>query len=179
MIDKILNIAIGILSVTAVILGVLIYQEMGGTLSLPTFGSGTAKTVASPTPTKGNGAADEKDPSLTGERGALLVVPGEGADEKAKMEYMSKVNAAAREVNTVTVTNCQTDPVVVKAKKGTKLTYKNMDEKQITVKWPGDKTLAIPAKQSKDIVLDFVAEEGMITYTCGENILAGMLLLVR
>jgi hypothetical protein len=49
----------------------------------------------------------------------------------------------------------------------------------MSTSWPGDKVLVIPAKQSKDITLDFVAEEGLITYTCGNNILAGMLLLAK
>ncbi len=181
LIDTVLNIAIGILTVTALVLGLLIYQEMGGSISLPQISLPTAKTSASPTPTGGAGAetASVNDPSLTGERGSLLVVPGEKADEKTKAEYIAKVNAAAKEVNTVSVTKCQTDPVVVKAKKGSKLTYKNNDAAEITVKWPGEKSLVIPANQSKAITLDFVAEEGLITYTCGDNILAGMLLLSR
>lgn len=177
-VDIVLNVAIGVLTLTAVILGVLIYQEMGGTIPLPKLSSGPRQAASTPAANATKEAGTASGAALTGERAELLVVPAESADEKTKAAYMEKLNQAAREVNAVTLTKCQSDPIVVKTSKGKKLTVKNADAAAVTVKWTNEKSSTIQPNQSQDVVLDFVPEQGIITYSCG-NDLAGMLLLAK
>jgi len=120
--EQFLNITIIVLLAIAVILGYKIYKVKG--FKIPSDQS----FQSSPTPTVN---PEEKE---------VLNFPEPSASNEEKKKHSQLVLKLAKETDTIDITNCQPEPLVVYLDRGDKLTFKNQDEEPHKIKWGGKDT---------------------------------------
>ncbi len=173
MIDTVLNGTIVILTIVAIILGILIVKELG--ITIPGMKASDPANI---------GASDDGDRKTTvglempEDVRELLTIPGDDASDSERFDYFAKVDALAEDTDTITLSDCVSSPVIINVHKGDTLTVKNADTLAATVQFDADHTLTVPGSSESSIALDFIKTDGIQSFYCaGRGTPAGILRL--
>jgi plastocyanin len=166
---------LGFVLILIVILGAvgyMVYQsqlppEQVGIMPRPVPPAPTP-TPQSPTPVpQGTGA----DPyMLTADEQAVLRPLKDGATTEERSRYTSLIQKLAKDTLVIDVGGrCTVRPVVVKAKTGATLTFRNNDNVQHIFGLSEKLSITLQPQTSKSVILDFTKGGGTFGYGCGNS----------
>ena len=112
----------------------------------------------------------------------VLIFPGDDAPQEVKDKHFQLVLEEAVGTDTVTIKNCQGDPVVAWVKNKSVLKIKNDDAQDHTLKVAVSEEYAYQLKSSAnlDLKVEFVNGPGVYRYICDDpNVTAGIFYVVQ
>lgn len=137
--------------------------------STPATGSSQTSLEAADQQDKTNASLNKKNPPLNRSSNANAVLPSPPAATSGAVldKYVQEVQQLAVEDDTLEITNCTGKPVSLRVKQGSKLTFKNNDSKEITVKLNAQDVYTVPAKTSQAFTIQ--AGMALYSYICSQK----------
>lgn len=149
------NILIAILSVTAIVLGVLIIKPSG--LKLPSFENKVSKSELERKAIPADLTEEEKD---------LLTVPSSDASKEEIEAHIALGAKLAKEAEVLEITDCEPKPLVLKVKEKAMFKVFNKDNIDHTLIIDPEHKYALSAQKTTEIKADFGKPPGLYGYVC-------------
>ena len=153
---KSLNVIITILVLVAVGLGIAIVYQKTAFLS----DDGEAGIQSQPTPSELSGEA------LANEEQTVLNFPAETATESDRRQHSEMVRRLAVASDTLDLTGCRPDPVVLEVLLGETVTVRNSDVESYELVINSEYVFVVPGGGETEVVADFGKGLGVYGYGC-------------
>ena len=164
--NKLMIGGIAVLVIMAVILGYLIYQETLGpkpqSVSQQTQTPTIPQTVGDQQTRQSASATDNA--IIAADRKKISEYPGPGAPEAQGKEFQEIIDRNAQSSETLDITKCETNPMVLKVKRGPSIKIVNNDSESNTILFGPDNQYEVPPRDSANMVVDL--DPGIHRYRC-------------
>lgn len=114
-------------------------------------------------------------PILTADEKFILNPPPADASKSALQRHAQMVSKLAKDSSTLTVSNCQPDPLVLKTKQGSDIQIKNRNNKELAIIVDSMHIFKIPPNNSLVVKAQFKYGPGDYGYICDGIKLAGFM----
>lgn len=155
---KFIGLSLGLSAV--IVLGVVGFKQLQKNQTFSNLTPGKTPSSQNQSSTKNPNSGSTQPSGRSSELPALPASPSAAQ----QTEYLNAAKAAAKEVTTVTFTNCKPDVPAIKLKKGTPLTLKNADNALIVLDVGSKNTF--PVQPLKDTTANLSVSTGFNFMAC-------------
>lgn len=177
----VLNIAIAVLLVAALVLGYFVYQKYAPMAESPNEPAvGVVETDAPDTQEASPSSGDGRElKALSDREREALTPPGPGASEEEFQQHFSLVQEVAVNESILLVgEDCVVYPAIMRTKIGTDLTFLNQDSMQHVITFNEEHSYILPPGEPVALSADFGQGAGLYGYGCDEGTAAAGMMLV-
>jgi len=119
----------------------------------------------------------EETSSKLEESSSVLNFPGKDASDDERSKFNDRVAKSAVESSVLTITDCKSEPLVLKARENSEITISNKDDKVNRLNLDNEHSYSIAAKSSIKLTLNFGKGPGTYGYSCGSQPPTGIFLI--
>lgn len=151
----------------ALVVGLAVLIVAGG-FSYRYYQGRSQQPVVSNNQTITSEVADQQDKAnVSLNADAILPSPPAATSGALLDKYVQEVQQVAVEGDALEITNCAGKPSSIRMKKGSRLTIKNNDSKEITIMLNANNTYTVPAKSSQAFTI--TAGIALYSYICSQK----------